>query len=166
MAKSKRYVLDLDISKSQSHRTNNEIVLYGMTQKYFSFTVLVLGGLAFRLILILYGEYHDKHSPLKYTDVDYRVFSDAASFILHPTETNHAQGYVGGKLDLGESVEPYLRHPPPVSHTDGHHQSIHTRHISLYTLISAHAYTKRIHTFGIWQEPLLSGRRADSGGPP
>ena len=75
---------------------------YHVTQKYLSFPVLVLGGLAFRLILILYGEYHDRRSPLKYTDIDYRVFSDAASFILHPTEGNHAQGYFGGKLNLGE----------------------------------------------------------------
>jgi GPI mannosyltransferase 1 subunit M len=73
-----------------------------MTQKYLSFPVLVLGGLAFRLVLVAYGEYHDKHSPLKYTDIDYRVFSDAATFILHPTERNHAQGHLGGNLDLGE----------------------------------------------------------------
>jgi len=39
------------------------MALYDMSQKYFSFTVLVLGGLAFRLILIIYGEYHDRHSP-------------------------------------------------------------------------------------------------------
>jgi phosphatidylinositol glycan class M len=73
-----------------------------MTQKYPSFPVLVLCGLAFRLILVVYGEYHDRNSPLKYTDIDYRVFSDAASFILHPTEHNHAQGPLGEKLDLGE----------------------------------------------------------------
>lgn len=73
-----------------------------MMQRYLSFRALVLGGLAFRLILVVYGEYHDKHSPLKYTDIDYRVFSDATSFILHPTERNHAQGYVGEKLNLGE----------------------------------------------------------------
>jgi len=83
-------------------RTNRQNYPYYMIQKYLSFPVLVLGGLAFRLILVVYGEYHDRHSPLKYTDVDYRVFSDAASFILHPTEKNHAQGYVGRTLDLGE----------------------------------------------------------------
>ena len=73
-----------------------------MTQKYLSFPVLVLGGLVFRLILVVYGEYHDRHSPLKYTDIDYRVFSDSASFILNPTIKNHAQGPLGKKLDLGE----------------------------------------------------------------
>ncbi|KAF8197534.1 glycosyltransferase family 50 protein [Pholiota molesta] len=33
--------------------------------------------------LILYSEWHDARSVVKYTDVDYRVFSDAASFVLH-----------------------------------------------------------------------------------
>lgn len=83
-------------------RTNSLKVPHDMIQRYPSFTVLVLGGLVFRLILVVYGEYHDRHSPLKYTDIDYRVFSDAASFILHPTELNHARGHLGVKLDLGE----------------------------------------------------------------
>jgi GPI mannosyltransferase 1 subunit M len=34
-----------------------------------------------RLLLIVYGIYHDAHSPLKYTDVDYYVFTDAARFV-------------------------------------------------------------------------------------
>lgn len=83
-------------------RTNRLKTPHDMTQKYLTFPVLVLGGLALRLILVVYGEYHDRHSPLKYTDIDYRVFSDAASFILHPTELNRAQGPLGVKLDLGE----------------------------------------------------------------
>jgi len=83
-------------------RTDSLTVPHDMTQKYLPFAVLVLGGLVFRLVLVVYGEYHDKHSPLKYTDIDYRVFSDAASFILHPTELNYAQGHLGMKLDLGE----------------------------------------------------------------
>ena len=124
---------DLDTSKTNESE---------MKQKYISFPIIVLGGLAFRLILIIYGEYHDRRSPLKYTDVDYRVFSDAASFILHPTETNHAQGLLGRKLDLGESVDPHLRHPRSVLHTDPHHQSIYTRHIPLHALASAHANTE------------------------
>ena len=47
-----------------------------------------------RVALILYSEWHDAHSIVKYTDVDYRVFSDAASFLLHPSEQegNCAQG--------------------------------------------------------------------------
>lgn len=35
----------------------------------------------FRLVLLLWGRYQDTHSPLKYTDIDYIVFTDASRFI-------------------------------------------------------------------------------------
>ncbi|GAA0169869.1 glycosyltransferase [Lithospermum erythrorhizon] len=34
-----------------------------------------------RVILILFGEWQDAHMEVRYTDVDYLVFSDAASFM-------------------------------------------------------------------------------------
>lgn len=37
-----------------------------------------------QLCLIAYGEYHDAHSVLKYTDVDYRVFTDAVRALWTP----------------------------------------------------------------------------------
>jgi len=43
--------------------------------------LLVLGGLL-RFILIIYGVYHDTTHSLKYTDVDYYVYSDASSYIF------------------------------------------------------------------------------------
>lgn len=36
-----------------------------------------------RLALILYSRYQDTHSPLKYTDIDYLVFTDAARSLAH-----------------------------------------------------------------------------------
>lgn len=49
-------------------------------------------GFMLRLLLILYGEWQDRTMLVKYTDVDYYVFTDAAEFItkglspyLHPT---------------------------------------------------------------------------------
>lgn len=39
-------------------------------------------GAFIRLFLIVYGDYHDKYYDLPYTDVDYRVFTDAARHVL------------------------------------------------------------------------------------
>lgn len=46
-------------------------------------SLLVLAGLS-RILLIFYGVHHDSRQALKYTDIDYYVFSNAADFILRP----------------------------------------------------------------------------------
>jgi phosphatidylinositol glycan class M len=66
-----------------------------------SFTTVLVFSAAIRAILIVYAEWHDAHSVVKYTDVDYRVFGDATRFILHP-EGGQAQGHIGSLLGLGE----------------------------------------------------------------
>lgn len=72
----------------------------------FSFRNALLVSALLRVILILYSEWHDARSVVKYTDVDYRVFSDAARFLLYPTTDNHAKGPLGRipgfNLTLGE----------------------------------------------------------------
>ncbi|KAL1292151.1 GPI mannosyltransferase 1 isoform X2 [Arachis ipaensis] len=45
------------------------------------FTSLLLFSAIFRVILIIYGEWQDAHMEVNYTDVDYLVFSDAASLM-------------------------------------------------------------------------------------
>lgn len=42
---------------------------------------MVALSVALRAILLAYGIYHDAHSPLKYTDIDYFVFADAARYV-------------------------------------------------------------------------------------
>lgn len=69
----------------------------------FSVTLLPLAALL-RVVLIAYGAYHDAHHALKYTDVDYFVFSDAAAFIVHPSTPapgplSSAAGRIGTPYD-------------------------------------------------------------------
>ncbi|KAF8891347.1 glycosyltransferase family 50 protein [Infundibulicybe gibba] len=67
---------------------------YSITRSCPSFKNVLAISIAIRVALVLYSEWHDAHSVVKYTDVDYRVFTDAAQFILRPTGTNKALGPV------------------------------------------------------------------------
>jgi len=48
---------------------------------FFTPSLIFPLAIALRLILLLYGLYQDTHSPLPYTDIDYHVFTSAASYI-------------------------------------------------------------------------------------
>ncbi|TFK30163.1 GPI mannosyltransferase 1 [Coprinopsis marcescibilis] len=82
------------------------------TTSFPSFKKVLLFSALLRVGLILYSEWHDARSLVKYTDVDYRVFTDAAWFISNPGpgNANRAQGplkqFLGYKLDFGN---PYTR---------------------------------------------------------
>ncbi|RPD66381.1 glycosyltransferase family 50 protein [Lentinus tigrinus ALCF2SS1-6] len=71
-----------------------------------SFSSILLISSLLRVALIIYSEWHDAHSVVKYTDVDYRVFSDAARFVLNPTSENRAEGPLARFLRIGS---PYTR---------------------------------------------------------
>jgi phosphatidylinositol glycan class M len=69
-----------------------------------SFTSVLGLSAAIRASLIVYSEWHDAHSVVKYTDVDYRVFSDATRYLFHPDAStgNVASGVLGRAVGLGE----------------------------------------------------------------
>ncbi|KAI0333495.1 glycosyltransferase family 50 protein [Cubamyces sp. BRFM 1775] len=71
-----------------------------------SFSRILLISTVLRVALIGYSEWHDAHSVVKYTDVDYRVFSDAARFLLEPSPHNRAEGPIARYLNIGS---PYTR---------------------------------------------------------
>jgi GPI mannosyltransferase 1 subunit M len=53
-----------------------------LTSHFFSRPRLVITtSILFRLVLLIYGRWQDAHSPIKYTDIDYLVFTDAARFV-------------------------------------------------------------------------------------
>lgn len=51
------------------------------SSRLFAPQPLFLVGTLLRLILLVYGVYQDRHSALKYTDIDYLVFTDASRFV-------------------------------------------------------------------------------------
>ncbi|TFK72211.1 GPI mannosyltransferase 1 [Pluteus cervinus] len=73
-----------------------------------SFRNVLIISTVLRIVLIKYSEWHDAHSVVKYTDIDYRVFTDAAQFIWSPSvkEYNIPKGWVGQGVPLGD---PYMR---------------------------------------------------------
>ncbi|GIK04287.1 GPI mannosyltransferase 1 [Aspergillus viridinutans] len=49
---------------------------------FFSSPTKVIGAsIALRAVLLVYGAWQDAHSPIKYTDIDYLVFTDAARYV-------------------------------------------------------------------------------------
>jgi phosphatidylinositol glycan class M len=53
-----------------------------VTAAFFSRPWAVLGAsIAFRAVLLFYGRWQDANSPVKYTDIDYLVFTDASRYL-------------------------------------------------------------------------------------
>ncbi|XP_071729873.1 GPI mannosyltransferase 1-like [Rutidosis leptorrhynchoides] len=50
--------------------------------KVLNFQSLIIFSAVLRVFLIVYGEWQDTHMEVRYTDVDYLVFSDAAALVV------------------------------------------------------------------------------------
>lgn len=55
---------------------------YGTSSStYFTFPIIFVSAIALRIVLLFYGLFQDAYSPVKYTDIDYFVFTDAARYV-------------------------------------------------------------------------------------
>jgi len=51
------------------------------SSRFFKSTPVFTAAVLFRAVLLVYGHYQDQNSALKYTDIDYYVFTDAAKYV-------------------------------------------------------------------------------------
>ena len=108
---------------------------------------VLLSATVLRIGLILYSEWHDSRSLVKYTDVDYRVFSDAAAFLFQPGpgDANQAQGPLkqlfGYPLDIGECV--VTNRQVTISNTIVITVLIHEKHTAIHRCLPS--YSLQIH---------------------
>lgn len=61
-------------------------------------TLLILGSLAIRLGFFLYGIYQDANYKVRYTDIDYYVFHDAAKYVYESLQKGTIDPPIGERL--------------------------------------------------------------------
>jgi len=55
----------------------------GILDLFSNVSFVFTASIVLRAVLLVYGHFQDTYSPLKYTDIDYYVFTDAARYVFH-----------------------------------------------------------------------------------
>ena len=117
------------------------------------FLSILVASVALRVALILYSDWHDAHSVVKYTDIDYRVFSDAARFLVHPElpGSAFAKGPYGSWLGLGEFVlVPSLARKACTEPM----QPVCTGNVQIHAVVGLVVDTERMVAPIVWEIPI------------
>ncbi|MCJ1257392.1 GPI mannosyltransferase 1 [Lignoscripta atroalba] len=64
-----------------------------MAYSFWTPSIVFTSAISLRVILLFYGLFQDAYSPLKYTDIDYFVFTDAARYVSRGLSTYQRETY-------------------------------------------------------------------------
>ncbi|KAI8909232.1 hypothetical protein BC831DRAFT_231120, partial [Entophlyctis helioformis] len=72
-------------SRASSSRASSSSSLVQRLATLSSLSSLTWAGIALRAVFLVYAVIQDRHPVIKFTDIDYSVFSDAAAFVASST---------------------------------------------------------------------------------